>query len=339
MNTLRFALGVTACLAGTPSWVGGQSVVESTSTRVEIVGLKLWTVRMIQDSLARYAPGDSLTSHACAVILREKLHFADAAARYIDRPSGAASNVKDLIVVTVIEPHDSALVRYRRAYRDSQPDRREWRAAITVVRKNPHSFQRAIQDSAFLLHSARPTPTGAWRADVEPLRSLLLRWRSPEQRRTAAMTLANDGNSVNRVIAIVILANARESDTTWWSLADALRDPTGMVDATAQQVLSALTRFAPRRVDWAPALESVEAVLAGTNLFGHDTMMRALVATQVSPNLAKPLLRQSAPLILAKLAASEEAGREPAHRLLIQLRGRDLGTDPAPWAAWIRAGQ
>ena len=33
---------------------------------------------MIEDSLAAYSPTDSLTGHACAAILRGKLHFADA---------------------------------------------------------------------------------------------------------------------------------------------------------------------------------------------------------------------------------------------------------------------
>jgi hypothetical protein len=46
---------------------------------IEVVGLEHWTVKMIQDSLDKYSPGDSLQSHACAAILRYKLHFADAA--------------------------------------------------------------------------------------------------------------------------------------------------------------------------------------------------------------------------------------------------------------------
>src|SRR4051812_34702076 len=58
------------------------AILEDSTKRLEILGLKRWTLAMIQDSLARYAPHDSLLSHACAAILRGKLHFADAAVTY-----------------------------------------------------------------------------------------------------------------------------------------------------------------------------------------------------------------------------------------------------------------
>src|SRR3954471_24095654 len=61
---------------------GAQTVLEKAQMRLELIGLKRWTIPMIQDSLHRYAPNDSLLSHACAAVLREKLKFADAAVVY-----------------------------------------------------------------------------------------------------------------------------------------------------------------------------------------------------------------------------------------------------------------
>ena len=47
---------------------------------VEVLGLRRWTLAMLQDSLARYAPGERLERHSCAAALRYRLGFADAAA-------------------------------------------------------------------------------------------------------------------------------------------------------------------------------------------------------------------------------------------------------------------
>jgi hypothetical protein len=77
---------------------------------------------MIQDSLRRYAPKDSLLSHACAAILREKLKFADASVVY-HTTTIAGKPMKPYMAVTVVEPQDSGLIRYREPFRDSQPAR------------------------------------------------------------------------------------------------------------------------------------------------------------------------------------------------------------------------
>ncbi len=55
-------------------------VLERGDTLVEIIGLNEWTPAQVEDELARYAPGISLASSACAVILRDSIVF-DAASR------------------------------------------------------------------------------------------------------------------------------------------------------------------------------------------------------------------------------------------------------------------
>ncbi len=61
-NRSLFAL----CSLALTSSLAAQSIIETPTSTIEIMGLKRWTLRMIQDSLAVYAPGDSLTGHACA---------------------------------------------------------------------------------------------------------------------------------------------------------------------------------------------------------------------------------------------------------------------------------
>src|SRR4051812_28278239 len=82
MPRITVAVAMLVCVAG--QLAAAQTVLENDSLRLELIGLKRWTVPMIQDSLRRYAPTDSLMSHACAAILRQKLRFADASVVYYE---------------------------------------------------------------------------------------------------------------------------------------------------------------------------------------------------------------------------------------------------------------
>lgn len=324
-----------ATLATAPSLGHTQEVLETPNARVEVLGLKRWTVPMIQDSLARYAPQDSLTSHACAAVLRMKLKFADAAASYFGR-DGAG---RELIVVAVVEPQDSALVRYRTPAPDSLPDIAQYAAAIAVFRNHNQDFQHFIQDSAFVVARSAPRATDVRRNLLEPVRRLLLSEHSRGGQRRAAKVLARDRNPYNRVMALVVLSGFPRSNTTWLTLADELRDPHAMVSGTASQLITTLARYSPRAVDWSPALDGLEAVMAGTNLFAQSPLIEVLTRTKVAPGLARPLLRAGAPLLLARLRASPQAGRDLARGLLEQLSGEHYGEDLVAWTQWVASVQ
>ncbi len=321
--------------ATVPSMAHTQELLETPNTRVEVLGLKRWTVPMIQDSLARYAPQDSLTSHACAAILRMKLKFPDAAASYFGQ-DGAG---RELIVVAVVEPQDSALVRYRTPAPDSLPDIAQYAAAIAVFQNHNQDFQHLIQDPSFLAAHSAPGAADAPRNLLEPVRRLLVSEHSVGGQRRAVKVLARDRNPHNRVMALVVLSGFPKSNTTWLTLADELRDPDGMVSATASQLLTTLARYAPRTVDWSPALDGLEAVMAGTNLFAQLPLIEVLTRTKVAPSLAPPLLRAGAPLLLARLRASPQAGRDLARGLLEQLSGEHYGQNLAAWTQWVASVQ
>lgn len=325
-------LGILSMLGMAASALGAQgSVLENGTLRVELIGLKRWTLTMIQDSLSRYAPSDSLLSHSCAAILRDKLHFADASAEYVE------AGGKTQVTVTIVEPQDSALIHYRGPFRDSLPDRRAWTPIRVAFEQHNQAFQTAIQRPVFLLEDGALGRLDSVMYVVRPMRALVREQRGPAARRTAMVTLNRDGNMKNRVSAIVVLSQFATSDSTWRALVDALRDPDGPVSATATQVLGLLSHAVPRPVDWTPAVPALRALLDGTNLFAHNQVMETLAATRVSPALAPRLLRAGGAIVLAKLSALDPRARSAAHSLLTQLAGRDLGDDPAAWRLWVAA--
>ena len=312
-----------------------QAILENDQLRLELIGLKRWTVPMIEDSLRRYAPKDSLLSHACAAVLREKLKFADASVVYYtttisDKPT------KPYMAVTVVEPQDSGLIRYRGPFRDSLPARRTWAPIRAVFEKHNMAFQQAVQRPGFLSSDAPLSKADSALAPALPLRRYLRAHRTPKDRQLALATLAGDGNWANRVAAVALLANFSGSDSAWWALTDALRDPVGQVSGTAAQVLATLIHGAPRPVNWAPATQTLRAILDGTNLFAHNQLMEVLAATEVDPALARPLLKGGGYLVLAKLGSQGMAERQAARRFLVQIAGHDLGDAPAVWQEWLR---
>jgi hypothetical protein len=332
---LRTATVAAALLCIAAQVVGSQAILENDQMRLELIGLKRWTVPMIQDSLRRYAPTDSLMSHACAAVLREKLKFADASVSYyITIIAGVQS--KPYVAVTVVEPQDSALIRYRAPFRDSLPARRAWAPVRAVFEHHNEAFQGSIQRPGFLLSDAPLRDVDSTLRLAMPLRRFLRAHRTRRDRDLALATLARDGNEENRVTSVLLLANFASDDMVWRSLVDALRDPSAVVSGTAGQVLSTLRREAARPVNWAPATETLRAILDGTNLFRHNELMEVLAATEVDPALARPLLKDGGYIVLAKLQSQGEAERHAAHRFLVQIAGRDLGEDPRIWGEWLR---
>src|SRR5438309_2507017 len=93
---------VTWALLASPS--GAQVAYDGPSGRVEVLGLRAWTLEMLRDSIRRRFPGQTLESAACMVTLRDSLHFADALVQGITYSAGAGAAVRNYLVVKVIEP-------------------------------------------------------------------------------------------------------------------------------------------------------------------------------------------------------------------------------------------
>ena len=316
--------------------IGGAARAQAapdTTPGIEFIGLKQWTVQMIRDTMAVKAPGAPLGQ--CAVLL-EAIGFPSASSAEFIREGHRH------IVVTLVEPADSARVRLRPERPDSSPDRPAWRGVDSLFRARNPAFATAV--SLVYVHRAGDTaaervalrPTRGDSADVRQVWAFLDAHRSQHDLEEALWVLATDGNSANLAVAVAILGNFAEHEPAWWALMDAQRSSRGAVAATAMQVLRSMTQRHVPTVDWRPAAASIRALLAGTNVFAFAQTLDVLRTTRVSPALAAELLGNgNGDLVLAHLGAAEPFLREAAHGFLVQVSGQDLGDDAAAWANWL----
>lgn len=239
---------VVAFVAFTPP-ASAQVLADTEVRTVEVIGLKRWTPEMIADSLARYAPGDSLHSHACAAALRYRLGFAEAASTLF------RSGGQPYVLVSLVEPQDSARVRHRYVPMDTTTFRAEWVGMVDVIRTRPDLFILAVSRNGPGGISAedRELPAHAVRdsALVHRVWEFLAGHRREEDFEASIHILATgDPALYNRMVAAAILSNFSDRDLSWWVLADALRESDGPVKATAGTVLASRAWAEPRLVDW-----------------------------------------------------------------------------------------
>ncbi len=320
--------------------VGAQVAYDSPRGRVEVLGLRTWTLQMLQDSIRRRVPGQTLEDAACMITLRDSLHFADASVAGYSGVPGAAG--RRFLVVKVIEPQEATRVRWARQPPDTFNVLRPMYA--TLILPATDSLGRLWQERLFwpLQFYARDSaaraqsleqggPSG--REDANRLSHFLAEHRTDADRHTALIALRRDGFYANRVVAATVLMNFADRDSTWWALAEALRDPNERVRTAASIVLAELPA---RTVDWAPVVPTLRLLLGGTNLPAMEGVFRVLARTNVSPSLAKGLLGGDGTWVLDHLRAEYPGGHQAAHALLVQLNGgRDLGSSADVWTHWL----
>jgi hypothetical protein len=302
--------------------------------RIEVLGFRRWTLDMLQDSLAKYAPRTSLASHACAATLRYTLGFADAGSwLFVFDGDTASQNT-----VVVREPQDSARVRFRVLPSDTARGRPEWRGARTLLSTHPALME--------FLTSTWPRGVNAAGTDAERrapdeqlatdslVRFLRLhgsaRWQAVARR-----TIDASPNWQDRVVAIAILSGSPQSDASWHALLEAVRDADDRVNGIAAQSLDAMSKVGPRAVDWRPVATGIHALLEGTSLFQFTKVADVLMRTSVGPRDARAVLRGGGDALLEFLSSEHAFFSRRSRSLLTQLRGADLGPNPDAWREWI----
>lgn len=335
---LRRLVRVCAFLCASSS-AAAQVSYDSPQGRVEVLGLKRWTLGMLRDSIRRYVPGQELHDAACVVTLRDSLHFVEASVVHFEMaPPGQPR--RSYLIVKVIEPQDSARVQW-----DSKPLNAfsamlpAYAPIILPLTDSTGGLWRGrllfwLQFSSKADREAAAQRMPAGRGADEKLVSEFLLSQSDEAGRVRAMkVLRRDGYWANRMVAVAVLSNFASNDSTWLTLARALRDPHEAVREAAGMTLRGLT---PRTVDWRPASTDLRLLLNGTNLGAITTIFDQLARTQVSAALAPALLRDNADWLLEHLGSEAPMAGDAAHRLLIQLNGgRDLGKARKDWQTWI----
>jgi len=323
----RVAIAATVLLLGVVRVTAAQNIISLPGKSVEVLGLRNWTLEMLQDSMAKYAPGESLGSHACAAVLRYKLGFPDAAAYYY---SPTPVDSVERVVVALIEPGDSARVQFSDLPLDTGTRRPDWAVAYDLLERS-----RGVQYSAlYLLADRQRRPSGSSNESVEAYATFIARHAEQADRDAALAVLATDPDYLNRTVAACILLNFVDEDTVVWALTDALLESDGPVKTTAATTLQSLVAM-PRTVDWRPAVDALHKILNGTSLPVLMTVMGVLVATGADSSLAAPLLRGGGEGVLMFMSASHSQFQSSAHRLLTALRGEDLGANAGVWRSWI----
>lgn len=296
-------------------------------TIVEILGLRSWTREMVADSVAKYAPGVSLEDHACAVILRDSVGFADAAS--ISLSFGGDTT---WTVLPVVEPELGELVRFR-AYAVKRARLEEWSDIFEILEGDPRAMN-PLQHPEVLLEGADTFFDSPVAPVALELRRTIRAHATPENWELARSTILTDSSPTNRAVAALVLSNFPDRDSTFYLLAEGLR-ATDSGASAAEMVLSALVRGAPRAVDWAPARDALEALVGGTNLFAYTDVLHALVETEIDPRIGRELARLNPVLLLDHVGARNPMSPRAAHRFLAHVSGHDHGRDRAAWEEWL----
>jgi hypothetical protein len=331
---------------------------DSTRT-IEVIGLRRWSAEMLSDSLKKYAPNDPIESEATAANLRNLLGFADAATT--THSLVFDENEQAIVTIAVREPTDSVRVHYAPQSLDTVPKRKEWLPIATAF----------IADTTGRMDVQRrlDVVTGAWLegpghvvvdstvkgksiTHVEgfeyesPADSLAAKpWldsiaaHHTDTDYNAALDVVRSSTSgPDRIMAALILSGFPERDDSWRSI---LKIAVGREQArdafVAQRALGAMADRFPRTVDWKPVAPLIHDVLDGTALAALAPLAKALATTGASPANASEYLANGGEMLTAFVESDNPDVRDPAHDLLVKLRGQDLGFDPAVWRSWVRS--
>ncbi len=311
-----------------------RAVVEHQPYRsLEVVGLRRWSMEMLNDSLNAHAPGMSLFDHGCAATLRYELGFAEAASFIVQNPSGRRGR---LSIVLLIEPQDSALVRHRELPRDTVGSTAPWHHLVDLSRSDRSLLRDValtVARSGADLGSDVPEVR---RAQIAAARPLFARYRGSEDLELATRILTSSPHLHDRMAAVAVLSGFPDEDAAWHALTGAMLESDGPVRSFASSVLATFAHFQPREVDWSPAHDSVRDLLNGGSLFQLPYFVNVLLSSGVTAEDAVPMLRGGGHGLLMLARLEYGPMREPAMRLLRALAPTDVGGDDADaWERWI----
>lgn len=339
IGALLCALSI-GCSASSPPLRPVARATVGPSKTLEVVGLRRWSLGMIQDSLAKYAPGETLASHACVANLRYKLGFVDADVfTTIDVVVYDTDSTRtEHITVLVREPQDSARAHPLRVAIDDSALQAEWRPVTGVFLTDVRLFRTFYQ--AYLQNRGPEELTrqlsGRDSVQVAAMFKVLAAEQTDSGYARATRVLRASGSNPDRSVAALILSRFPERDEAWHTLVmGAVEDHQWLDSEIAQEALEVMSEHHPRRVDWQPVALTLRHVLDGTALPALIPVVGVINRTGVDQRSAATLLRGGGEMLTALLELSRKDLSDPAHTLLVTLRGQDLGRDPTAWRQWI----
>lgn len=330
-----------------PSLVSSQTLISSPKGPIEIIGLHRWTYRMLRDSLARYAPGEGLRSHACEANLEAKLKFPSASVVYYFEVTDINQEIpKPTIVITIVEPQDSARVRYRKLRAETAPSARLSQLRNTAFPKNidVEDYSLLLQfypiAQRFGIDSAEKALSN-FSEKLKPQANLLYQkltsYRQQEDLTEALTIVESNGSDQLRLAALGVLLNFPGDDRSWYALLQSARDPVKELRSVAIPVIRSFSLEYARPVNWVPVKEDLRWLLGGTNVSAFTSIVDVLNKTKIDPELSKFLLQGNADLIFAHAHAHFPGARTPARDLLRRLSGIDADETGKQWVSWYRS--
>lgn len=314
--------------------------------RVEVFGLRHWTLAALQDSVGRIMPGQALHDAACMVTLTQTLGFADAEVTQmtmIGGPGAASPTARrDYLLIKLVEPQDSAEVVWAPEPQGLSVTRPEYVPLVQpslgerrVVAFGWTWFLPALQYYALdpAGRAQRLATRPQLQADAPRLWAFLDAQRTPASRDTALAALRGDALYVNRLVAAMILVNFANDDRAWHALVEALRDSHPAVRALAAEALAAMP---PRTVDWTPAIPTLRLLIGGTNVRVFENVLHLLVETRIAAAHGPALLRGNTRWVLEHLRAENPMSVGRTTRFLSRMNGgRDASRAKGGWEAWL----
>ena len=328
-------VGVLLALTVTTSPGAGQ-VIAGPDGPVEFIGLQDWSAQELFDAIQELDPDRPFS--ACAAVMRFELGFAEA----------TATSYHNLLArdsyTVVIGVEDSTRVRHRAPGSESVTLPETWRDLSTVAGEDIRVLRAAAEtrhlragffNTVFDRAGRRAARMGADPETVDELWDLIDSADGEEDRLLAHEVLASDPSWAARSIATLVLGNFMDDDTSWHALIGSLVDPAYQVSSVALIMFESFVAPVMDPVEWTGARAHLSALLDGTNPWALREILQVLVATDVDPELARQLVRESPDLLLAHVGAEHERTREPAVDFLRAVSGEDFGTDVEAWRVWI----
>jgi hypothetical protein len=338
MKTPRFALVIASLILAAPAY--GQ-VVETEDGLVQIAGLFRRTPQDIERLIQEKSPGTNLSSGACAAVLEYELGFPDAAViRHGRMILGGLDSMPEapITLLLLVEPEDAERVRHLPAPPDSMGPVPEWseQYARYPMGGLSYAIRKRLQRPGSRWEIFPEGMPDTMRVLADRGAEFLAAHVTEEDRLRAMEVIRSDRDWINRSIAAAVLTNFPEEDSSWWAITQVIRG-IGSHDYSGTEGIMALQGLGiahARPVDWAPAAETLRAIMDGTNLFAVAPLMQALTMTHISPELAEGVIGDGR-YVLAYLNSPNRSIRLQAEQFLRQISGQDYGDDVERWEEWI----
>ncbi|GEM_PF-3429635 len=316
--------------------IGHSQVFMTESGRLEILGLKKWDGKTLIDSMKVLGKGKPL--HACAGQMVQDFGFPEVSVAFYEDNHKSSSYYT---VVCVIEDNNNGKLKYLQNPPDSLDVLSEYSKCANLIRDNYKVYYFGINYYEFVRKGeiekakSKLASQGEIREDVERFWSFLKSKDKISDLNLALWVLNNDSNILNRGIAMAVLSNFNEYDAVWWEIFSLQRDKNVMLRYYAALVLQNFEKNI-RKINWEPAVVSINALLNGTNLFLFQKILSILVKTEISPELAPMILAGSTRILNLYLNAEHNETRKIAINFIRQISGNQTLSDAAACKAWLK---